>query len=123
MSFRSGLEEKIALVLTNLGVPYEYEKLKLRYVVPEKAHTYTPDFVLPNGIIIETKGLFDTADRQKMKLVKAQHPALDIRLLFSNANARIAKKSPTTYSKWCDTNGFPWAHKEIPPSWLAEARA
>lgn len=122
-SFRSGLEDKIALQLTRAGVAFLYEKLKLTYVVPTKAHVYTPDFELPNGIIVETKGLFDTADRQKMKLVKAQHPELDIRFVFSNANARITKKSPTTYAKWADTNGFPWANKEVPHEWLEEARA
>lgn len=97
-----------------------FEPEKLKYVVPEKTRTYTYDFRLPNGIILESKGLFTTEDRQKMKLVKEQHPDLDIRFVFSNANARIAKRSPTTYAKWATTNGFPWAHKTIPPEWLQE---
>lgn len=122
-SFRSGLEEKTAQFLNSLGIPFTYEKLKLAYTRPQTTHVYTPDFQLPNGLIIETKGLFDTADRQKMKLIKAQHPGLDIRFVFSNAFAKIAKKSPTTYAKWAETNGFPWAHKEIPKAWLSEAQA
>jgi hypothetical protein len=71
-------------------------------------------------MIIETKGLFSTEDRKKMKLVKAQHPTLDIRLVFSNARAKIAKGSPTTYAKWAETNGFKWAHRVIPQDWLKE---
>lgn len=95
--------------------------MKLKYTVPEKVRTYTPDFIVDGGrIIIETKGLFTTEDRQKMKLVKEQHPDLDIRFVFSNANARIAKRSPTTYAKWAESNGFPWAHKTIPLEWLKE---
>lgn len=89
-------------------------------MVPEKEHHYTPDFVLDNGIVIETKGLFTTEDRAKMKLVKAQHPELDIRMVFSNAMARISKASKTTYAKWCETNLFPWAHKSIPLEWFKE---
>lgn len=87
-------------------------------MIPESNHKYRPDFPLDNGIIIETKGLFTTEDRKKMKLVKEQHPHLDIRLVFSNAMARIAKKSKTTYAKWAEDNGFLWAHRAIPPGWL-----
>lgn len=87
---------------------------------PAKQRRYTPDFVLPNGIIIETKGLFTTEDRQKMVLIKKTYPDLDIRIVFSNANARIAKASKTTYAMWADRNGYLWAHKEVPRSWLDE---
>jgi hypothetical protein len=38
-------------------------------------HTYTPDFYLPKtDEYIEVKGLFPEADKQKMDLVKEQHP-------------------------------------------------
>ena len=47
MAFRSGLEEKVADLLVDLGVKYEYESTKVSYVI---AHNYTPDFVLPNGV-------------------------------------------------------------------------
>lgn len=89
-------------------------------MVPEREARYTPDFVLPNGIIIETKGLFTTEDRQKMRLIRRQYPSLDIRFVFSNARSRIAKKSPTTYSKWAETYGFKWAHRVLPQEWLTE---
>lgn len=79
-----------------------------------------PDFVLPNSIIIELKGQFDTADRQKHLMVQAQHPHLDIRFVFSNSRQRISKKSQTTYAQWCETHGFKYADKLVPPAWLAE---
>jgi hypothetical protein len=117
--FRSGLEEQIATKLRTLSVEYEYEKRKLNYVKPQKAHTYTPDFYLPNkNIYIETKGYFTTADRQKMKLIKEQHPELDIRFVFSNSKNRISKKSKTTYGMWAEKYGFPYADKTIPKEWL-----
>lgn len=119
--FRSGLEEKAAAQIAAAGLPVLYEQTKVHYVWPEQACTYTPDFPLINGIIIETKGRFLTEDRQKQKHIKAQYPDLDVRFVFSNANARLTKTSKTTYSAWCEKYGFRWAHKIIPASWLAEA--
>lgn len=69
---------------------------------------------------METKGLFQTADRQKMKRIREIYPDLDIRFVFSNANAKIAKKSKTTYAMWAEANGFKWAHRDIPVEWLEE---
>lgn len=119
--FRSGLEDKVATELQATGVPFDFEKFKVQYLVPARKAKYTPDFhLLRNGIVIETKGQFVTADRQKHILIKAQHPDLDIRFVFSNPKTKIRKGSPTTYSMWCDTHGFLWAGKSIPQEWIAE---
>jgi len=117
--FRSGLEIAISQELKANSVEYEYEKVKLKYTKPEKSHTYTPDFhLLDQDIFIETKGLFTSADRQKMRLIKEQHPKLDIRFIFSNSRSRISKKSATTYAMWCDKYGFKHADKHIPLEWI-----
>ena len=118
--FRSGLEERIAEQLDKAGVQYTYEQVKLNYIKPASKHVYTPDFVLSNGIIIETKGRFLLADRQKHILVKRHNPTLDIRFVFSNSNARISKASATTYAQWCIKNGFKYADKTIPEEWMNE---
>ena len=91
--YRSGLEEENDQHLKKLGVSAGYESTKFGYVKPSRSASYTPDFVLPNGIIIETKGRFVTADRQKHILLSDQHPDLDIRFVFSNPNTRIDRKS------------------------------
>ena len=117
--FRSGLEERIASELKTECVEYEFEKTKLKYTKPEKVHSYTPDFYIPKkDMFIETKGLFTSADRQKMRLVKEQHPNLDIRFIFSNAKSKISKKSKTTYAMWCEKYGFKFANKHLPLEWL-----
>lgn len=118
--FRSGLEERIAEQLDKSGVEYTYEKVKLKYIKPASEHVYTPDFVLANGIIVETKGRFLMADRQKHILVKKHNPTLDIRFVFSNSNARISKTSRTTYADWCIKNGFKFSDKTIPKEWIDE---
>jgi hypothetical protein len=118
--YRSGLEEKVAAQLAALEVPATYEAYTLRYERPAKVARYTPDFVLPNGVIIETKGRFVTADRQKHLHVKLAHPDLDVRFVFSNPNSKIGKKSETTYAMWCNKHGFQYAAKLIPPVWVEE---
>ena len=88
--WRSGLEEALGKQLSDLGVPFEFESYAIPFTQPVKPRKYTPDFTLPNGIVIESKGRFLTADRQKHLLVKQQHPDLDIRFVFSNPNQTSA---------------------------------
>jgi len=117
--YRSGFEKRLAEQLEEAGVGFEYEAEKLAYIVPARNATYTPDFFLQNGIIIEAKGRFRTAeDRQKLLLVKETHPDRDLRLLFQNANLPIYKGSPTSYAKWAEDHGFIYAEKRIPHKWI-----
>jgi len=118
-NYRSGLEERVAKELTTQGVPFGYEDQKVVYEVSE-TRKYTPDFTLPNGIIIETKGRFTTYDRKKHLLIQKQHPDLDIRFVFSNPNSKLYKGAKSTYASWCDKNGFMYAKKSIPKEWLNE---
>lgn len=118
--YRSGLEEAVAAQLKEAGVKAEYEQFQIEYVKPQRTSKYTPDWRLPNGIIVETKGRFMTDDRQKHILVKKQWPALDIRFVFSNSRQRISKTSATTYGMWAEKHGFKYADKLIPAAWLRE---
>ena len=114
--YRSQLEEKVAELLTNLGVTYEYETTKIAYQI---AHNYQPDFILPNGIILECKGYWDSDDRRKIKNVKEQNLDVDIRMVFQSPYNTISKRSKTTYAKWCDRHNIPWCtFQEIPIDWL-----
>ena len=116
--YRSGFEQTLANQLQRSGVAFEYETIKLEY---QKIATYTPDFILPNGIIIEAKGVWTVEDRKKHLLVREQHPHLDIRLVFMNASNKIRKGSDTTYAKWCEKKNILYANKTIPKSWLSQA--
>lgn len=117
--FRSGLEKRIGEDLGDKGVTFRYESEVLAYRV-NKTCKYTPDFFLPNGIVVEAKGRFTVADRNKHKLIKEQHPGVDIRFVFSNSNQRLYKGSKTTYAQWCKKWGYQYADKLIPQGWLDE---
>ena len=118
--FKSGLEENISQQIEGRGIEVKYESEEVNYIIPASEHIYHPDFKLPNGIIVETKGRFVLADRKKHLLVKQQHPELDIRFVFSNSKNKINKKSKTTYADWCEKNGFKYADKVIPDEWFEE---
>lgn len=99
----------------------EYESDCFDYLVEETKH-YTPDWklTLPSGkvIYIEYKGVLDKVTRKKMKLVREQHPDLDIRFVFQKGQNKIYKGSKTTYMKWAEQHGFEAADGGIPLKWL-----
>jgi len=99
-----------------------YESMRIDYIVPASSHYYTPDIILPNGIIVEVKGRLIKADRDKHLLIKEQRPDLDIRFLFQNANNKIRKGSKTTYASWCEKNDIKWCEKVVPDTWLRDIK-
>lgn len=121
-TYRSGLEQTVDDFLKSHSIDGMYEKHYLEYKIPESIHKYTPDFVLPNGIIIETKGVWDAEDRKKHLLIKEQHPELDIRFIFTRSKAPIYKGSKTTYASFCEQNNIKYADKKIPEEWLKEPK-
>lgn len=120
--FRSGLEDKVSKQLEAKGIKFDYEMWKIPYVIPASNHTYCPDFLLPNGIFVETKGLWEADDRKKHLLIRAQYPELDIRLVFSSSRTKIYKGSPTSYAEWCEKHDIMFADKLIPAAWLKEPK-
>lgn len=121
--YRSRLEDKIGEQLNAAGIAFAYEGERVPYTIPERIAKYLPDFRVGN-IVLEGKGWFKTAaERQKLILVRECNPELDIRLVFSDANKRIYKGSPTTYAQWADTHGFKWSTKgAIPPQWIKDLK-
>ena len=114
--YRSGFEERVANYLISLGVAFSYETLKLGYVLEK---TYTPDFILPNGVIVEVKGYWEGADRTKHLAVREANPEVDIRFCFQKASNTLSKRSKTTYAQWCEKHNFQWCEKTIPMNWLS----
>ena len=114
--FRSKLEERVAHLLRELGVSYEYEHAQVPYIIQ---HHYVPDFVLPNHVYLETKGYWAPADRRKILAVVRDNPELDLRMVFQAPYNTISKKSKTTYAKWCEKHNIPWtSFHNIPLDWL-----
>jgi predicted nuclease of restriction endonuclease-like RecB superfamily len=109
--YRSGLELVFAQELEHLQVPFTYEAKvdRIKYVVPSVERTYTPDFCVTTKsgkkIYVETKGVWLADDRKKHLLIQQQHPDLDIRFVFQNAQKTLSKVSKTTYADICEGRG------------------
>ena len=117
--YRSGLEVKLSDYLKELKIDFGYECIKIEW--EDLAYrTYTPDFILFNGLIIETKGMFTAADRRKHLAIKKQHPSLDIRFVFENSRRKLRKGAKSSYAEWCIRYGFKYYDRIIPEEWLKE---
>jgi hypothetical protein len=121
--YRSGLEIQISKQIKEKGLAVNYEdpNARISFVQPAMDRNYTPDFVLPNGVIIETKGRFTLEDRKKHLWIQEQcGTKYDIRFVFSNSRAKIRKGSKTSYADWCEKHGFLYADQYIPEEWFHE---
>jgi len=117
--YRSGLEIKVKDYLKEHKVKFKYEAIKIEWE-DLMYRTYTPDFVLPNGLIIEVKGLFTASDRRKHLAIKKQHPNLDIRFVFESSKRKLSKGAKSTYATWCEKNKLLYADRIVPEDWLKE---
>lgn len=117
--YRSGLEIKVKDYLKEMKVKFKYEAIKIEWE-DLMYRTYTPDFILQNGIIVEVKGRFTSDDRRKHVAIKKQHPNLDIRFVFENSRRKLSKGAKTSYATWCERNKFLYADRVIPEEWLKE---
>ena len=112
--FRNQFEERLGSFLDDRRVAYEYETLVLSYTLEGK---YKPDFILPNGIIIEAKGFFRTNAQRTLRAVKKKHPKLDIRLVFYNQNQKVQGSKLKCY-EWAVKYKFEFANGSIPEEWI-----
>ena len=120
-SRRSNFEDRVEDTLKFLNAKYEYEPDKLKYSLPATVHSYCPDFKIHKNVYIEAKGEFTAADRKKMLAVREQYPQVKIYMLFQKAGNTLSKKSKTTYTDWCDKNGFEsadFSERDIWEKWL-----
>lgn len=115
--YASNFEAKIADYLRSKNIKFKYEYADIRYT---RIHKYVPDFFL-KFFILEVKGRFTSADRTKHRLIKEQHPDLDIRILFMRDN-RLYKGSDTLYTEWCKKYKIKCAVSKIPTEWLKECK-
>lgn len=118
--FKSKYESLVYNSAIKAGYQLKYEPrgTKMVYVLPPRQ--YQIDFILANGIYVETKGFLRYDDLRKMVAVKAANPDKDIRIVFMKADKLIRKGGAMTYAGWAEKNGFPWAEGLIPDAWFNE---
>lgn len=128
---RSGFELEVAAMLDEKGISYDYETETFSWQekIPNARcgecggsayvdRSYTPDFFLSNGTIIEAKGRFTVKDRKIASAMKEQ--GRDIKLVFQ-FNNKLSRKSKTRYTEWCEKLGIDCAVREVPDGWIQPA--
>lgn len=122
---RSKLELKFEEIIKGFNIEYDYEVTKIPYTVPESNHTYTVDWTLINGLLVETKGyLSDHRERYKYVLLKQQYPDMDLRFVFDNPN-KLCGGTKMTHAKWAEKYGFPYCSikdTEQIEAWIKETK-
>lgn len=127
---RSKYETKIANYLKSLGVSFQYEAESWEYQTKLRRNriecgecgspdilvtrTYTPDFFLDNGVIIEAKGRFTPEHRR----IAQDFP--EVKIIFMSDNF-LRKGSKTRYSDWCEKNAIDYHvsyNGYVPDRWI-----
>lgn len=134
--FKSRIEYETGLQLMKEEIEFEYESQSYNYTISiphtfcgecdskdiKGTKSYTPDFFLPGGIVIECKGRFTPAERKKHAAMKEQYPELDLRILFQR-NDWITKRHKARYGDWCDAKGITWAvGMTLPWEWINDCK-
>lgn len=134
---RSNFEKAVALYLKRHRVSFDYEPYNVGYYSRiasgscatcgskdvHKRRNYRPDFVLANGIYLESKGRLTSAERTKILEILNTSQLItrdNYRLLFMG-DKRINKNSDTRYSDWAAKNGIVFhvsPKGEVPKQWL-----
>ena len=133
INYKSKLERTNGKLLEESEVEFIYEPKegKISYILPATKHTYTPDFWIKSSkgwIVVETKGIWDYADRLKHAQIKRIYPALDLRFVFTRSLTKTSKGAKQTYADICEGRGrglfkglkWQYANKKIPMEWLNE---
>lgn len=118
-NYRSNSELSCSEQLIKNNIDFKYEPYPIAYEWFENKK-YIPDFLLPNGIILEVKGRFMLEDRKKHLFIRSQHPDIDIRFIFDNPHRKLYKGGKMTYADWCDKYKFKFCklNEDIPHDWL-----
>lgn len=134
---RSKFEVLVGDSLKRLGVPFEYEPFNVKYFSRinsalcavcgskdvHKGRNYRPDFVLGNGIYLESKGKLTSAERSKIIAILDTSNVItrdNYRLLFMRDNT-LSKASTTRYSDWAAKHGIIFhvsQQGEVPIEWV-----
>lgn len=133
MIITTKLQTDIYDALKRNGIPFYYretcprgEEIALLFDQPDRSrpNRYYPTFVVTDDegkrVVIQQKGRFITADRQKLILLKQQHPEIEFRIVFTRSKTRISTMSTTTYAAWCERYSFQYCDSVPSKAWISE---
>lgn len=132
--FASGYEYRVWQDARRRGLKIEYEPFTFDYErrikggrcgdcgssITFKRARYTPDFRVNGRLLIETKGKFDAAARQRMDDFVRSRPDIPVYILFG-ADNWTTKRRTQRYTEWCGERGITCAVGDrLPESWVTK---
>jgi len=95
--FRSTWEANYARYLNHVGIKWKYESIT--YNLTENK-TYTPDFILDDGTIVEVKGWLTKQGKEKLDLFRKEYPDAKIVVVDRKAYNELKKLYQFKLEKW-----------------------
>ena len=111
---RNAFERRVDAEFKRLGAGARYESLQIPYNID---YVYNPDWILPNGTVVEGKGRLTPDEKRKMIAVKRCNPHLKIVFVFYDAHKKISG-TKQTHAGWAEKNGFGWSHELPLEEWI-----
>ena len=100
--FRSSWEANIARIFNANGIPWEYEAE--RFLDKEKNEVYyLPDFLLPENVIVEVKGMWDRGSLAKVSAFHKNNPAYRMLFVDSDVYYELNQRYSKEISDWEDS--------------------
>ena len=110
-------EVRCAADMDKMHIKWEYEAEKLKY--QHKVQSYTPDFLLIDGTLIEYKGKMTDETRKKLLSIKRCNPKRRLCIVFEKPNNKISSRpNSQRYWQWAESNGFEWSNQVIDKRWV-----
>jgi hypothetical protein len=95
--FRSSWEANYARILNHLGVGWQYEPETFQV---GEAETYTPDFRLDDGTLIEIKGWWTESGKRKVELFREKHPEFTLQTITRTEYTVLSKQYRSLIANW-----------------------
>jgi hypothetical protein len=96
--FRSSWEANFARLLNHLHISWGYENKT--YSLEDGCYSYTPDFILKNGVHIELKGWFTEKSKKKINLFRKEYPNVKLIIIDRKTYKKIYSKYKDLIENW-----------------------
>ena len=95
--FRSSWEANYARILNHQGVRWQYEPETFQV---GESETYTPDFKLEDGTLVEIKGWWTESGKRKVNLFQSKYPTMKLEIVTRKEYTALSKTYRNLITNW-----------------------
>lgn len=98
--YRSSWEANLARIFNYLQIPFEFEKQEFNVEYESRSYHYIPDFFLSNNKIIEVKGFWNRASRDKVKGFREKYPEYELLIIDGDMYITLSRLYSKHIPEW-----------------------